>query len=128
MNRVTAMFLMTLLAPSPSAVGQGEQKQLFTYAFPQLVSDRAADQACRRAVAAYPAYTVNFSGRASARSPIENAVVQVMLNRRIGQDGMTERNRSFDATFTLFLGRTGGFYASVKTHVFCLFSKTSTQK
>lgn len=55
-------------------------------------------------------------------------MTQVLLNRQLTADGMTERNRSSNASFTLFLGHTRGFYANVKTNVFCLFSRVVSVK
>lgn len=92
------------------------------------MDDHIAAQTCRQAIAAYPGYRVNFSGHAKTRASIENAVIQVLLNRQLTTDGMTERNRSSNASYTLFLGHTRGFYANVRANVFCLFSKAGSVK
>lgn len=122
MRRVSFFLLLSSCALAQT----GEEKQLTTYAFPQLVDDRTAAKTCRQVIAAHRGYTVNFSGRAKARAPVENAVMQVLLNRQLTADGMTERNRSANASYTLFLGHTRGFYANVSTNMFCLFSKTGS--
>jgi len=118
------IFLSTLaVIGSQVSLGQGDQKQLITYSFPNLTADRTAYLTCHKVVVAHPDYTLNFSGRSKGRGPIENAVMQVLLNRKISTDSMSERNRTSDATYTLFLGRTTGFYGSVKSNTFCLFNK-----
>lgn len=118
---ILAALCFALLAQG-KAMG-GDDKQLFSYAFPQLMEDRTAYQGCVKAVVEYPAFHVNYAGRGKSRVPVENAVMQVLLNRKVTSDGMTERNKSKTADYIFYLGRTQGFYANVRTNVFCIFSK-----